>query len=104
VALSNRLAAWNATGLGRVHSRFSDIGRAEHAPGGPLHIWNGDNFAQHFGFDMHTHENVGIATFVRSGAITHQHSFGNRGQSLAYPTANGGKAYLVPMPDHASKP
>jgi quercetin 2,3-dioxygenase len=64
----------------RLHFRFGEIGQPEHAPLGPLYIWNDDTFAPQSGFGMHAHENVEIVTFVRSGAITHEDSFGNTGR------------------------
>ncbi|MDR5818818.1 pirin family protein [Caballeronia sp. LZ033] len=64
----------------RLHFRFGEIGRPEHSALGPLHIWNDDTFAPRSGFGMHAHANVEIVSLVRSGAITHEDSFGNTGR------------------------
>ncbi|ASW01923.1 pirin family protein [Paraburkholderia aromaticivorans] len=60
-----------------LHFRFGELGRPGHTPMGALHVWNDDEFAPHAGFDMHSHRNVEIVTYVRTGAITHADSFGN---------------------------
>ncbi|WP_321903475.1 pirin family protein [Paraburkholderia tropica] len=67
----------------RLHFRVGDIGRAEHAPLGPLHVWNDDEFAPHSGFGLHAHRDVEIVTWVRSGAITHEDDAGNRARLVA---------------------
>lgn len=64
----------------RLHFRFGEIGRPEHAPIGPLHIWNDDSFAPRSGFGMHAHRNVEIVTVMRSGVLTHEDSCGNTGR------------------------
>ncbi|ACC73716.1 pirin family protein [Paraburkholderia phymatum] len=64
----------------RLHFRFGETGCAAHAPLGPLYIWNDDELAPQSGFGMHAHANVEIVTYVRSGAITHEDSFGNAGR------------------------
>lgn len=67
----------------RLHFRVGDIGRAEHAPLGALHVWNDDEFAPHSGFGLHAHRDVEIVTWVRSGAITHEDDAGNRARLVA---------------------
>ncbi|KND61042.1 Pirin-related protein [Candidatus Burkholderia verschuerenii] len=67
----------------RLHFRFGSIGPPEHAPLGPLYIWNDDTFAPHSGFGMHAHENVEIVTIVRSGVIAHEDSVGNQARIAA---------------------
>lgn len=67
----------------RLHFRFGPIGLPEHTPLGSLHIWNDETFAPHSGFGMHPHEDVEIVTIVRSGAITHDDSFGKPSQKHA---------------------
>lgn len=62
----------------RLHVAFGGMGHASHGPVGPLVAWNDDEFAAHSGFGMHRHQNVEILTFVRTGAITHEDSLGNR--------------------------
>ncbi|MDR5809180.1 pirin family protein [Caballeronia sp. LZ019] len=67
----------------KLHFCHGKIGPDERARLGALHIWNDDTFAPHAGFGMHAHENVEIITFVRSGAITHEDSFGNKARIAA---------------------
>ncbi|WP_321889664.1 pirin family protein [Paraburkholderia bannensis] len=67
----------------RPHFRVGDTGRAEHAPLGPLYVWNDDVFAPRSGFGLHAHRNVEIVTWVRSGAITHEDDAGNRARLVA---------------------
>ncbi|MGF6768076.1 redox-sensitive bicupin YhaK (pirin superfamily) [Paraburkholderia sp. GAS199] len=62
----------------RLHFRVAETGRAEHAPLGPLYVWNDDEFTPNSGFGLHAHRNVEIVTWVRSGAITHEDDAGNR--------------------------
>ncbi|WP_322072251.1 pirin family protein, partial [Paraburkholderia bannensis] len=67
----------------RLHFRVGETGRAEHAPLGPLYVWNDDVFAPRSGFGLHAHRNVEIVTWVRSGAITHEDDAGNRARLVA---------------------
>ncbi|MBN3723913.1 pirin family protein [Burkholderia sp. Ac-20379] len=67
----------------RLHFRHGELGRPEHGPLGPLHVWNDDAFAPHSGFGLHPHRNVEIVTWVRSGAITHEDDAGNRARLVA---------------------
>ena len=50
---------------------------------GAIRVWNDDAIAPRTGFDPHPHADMEIVTFVRSGAITHQDSLGNRGVTPA---------------------
>ena len=67
----------------RHHFSFADY----HDPGrmgwGPLRVWNDDTIAPNSGFPPHPHANMEIITYVRTGAITHQDSLGNRGRTEA---------------------
>ncbi len=64
----------------RQHFRAGDVGRADHAPLGPLHMWNDIEFAQHVGLGLRAHRDVEIVTWVRSGG---HHSRRRCGQSRA---------------------
>lgn len=67
----------------RLHIAFGGMGNPKHGPVGALRVWNDDEFAPHSGFPMHAHQDVDILTYVRSGAITHEDSLGNRHTVLA---------------------
>ncbi|WP_321853419.1 pirin family protein [Burkholderia cenocepacia] len=67
----------------RQHFRAGDSGHADHAPLGPLHMWNDIEFAQHAGLGLRAHRDVEIVTWVRSGAITYEDDAGNRARLVA---------------------
>ncbi len=50
---------------------------------GAIRVWNDDTIAAQSGFPPHPHRDMEIITFVRSGAITHQDSLGNKGRTAA---------------------
>ncbi len=50
---------------------------------GALRVWNDDEVAPGTGFGAHPHQNMEIVTFVRQGAITHEDSLGNIGETQA---------------------
>ena len=50
---------------------------------GRIRVWNDDTIVAQSGFPPHPHRDMEIITFVRSGAITHQDSLGNKGRTGA---------------------
>jgi redox-sensitive bicupin YhaK (pirin superfamily) len=50
---------------------------------GALRVWNDDTIQPKTGFPPHPHSDMEIVTYVRTGAITHQDSMGNRGRTEA---------------------
>ena len=50
---------------------------------GALRVWNDDSIAAGTGFDLHSHRDMEIITYVRSGAITHVDNLGNTGRTVA---------------------
>ena len=67
----------------RHHFSFADY----HDPGrmgwGAIRVWNDDEIAAKSGFPPHPHRDMEIITYVRTGAITHQDSMGNKGRTGA---------------------
>lgn len=77
-------------GLGRAdhgwldavhHFSFANYHEPSRNGWGNLRVWNDDTVAAKSGFSAHPHRDMEIITFVRSGAITHQDSLGNRGKT-----------------------
>jgi len=50
---------------------------------GAIRVWNDDWIAAQSGFPPHPHRDMEIVTYVRTGAITHQDSMGNKGRTGA---------------------
>jgi redox-sensitive bicupin YhaK (pirin superfamily) len=61
-------------------SQYYDPSRMGH---GKLRVWNDDKVRPQTGFPPHGHRDMEIITYVRSGAITHQDSLGNKGRTEA---------------------
>ena len=67
----------------RHHFSFADYYNPKRMSWGQLRVWNDDSIAARSGFPPHPHRDMEIITYVRSGAITHQDSLGNRGRTEA---------------------
>ena len=65
------------------HFSFSDYHDPARMGWGAIRVWNDDTIAAQSGFPPHPHRDMEIITFVRSGAITHQDSLGNKGRTGA---------------------
>ncbi len=50
---------------------------------GNILVWNDDVIAPNTGFPPHPHNDMEIITYVRTGAITHEDSMGNKGRTGA---------------------
>ena len=61
-------------------SNYYDPNRMGH---GKLRVWNDDTIRAQTGFPPHGHRDMEIITYVRSGAITHEDSMGNKGRTEA---------------------
>lgn len=67
----------------RHHFSFADYYDPARTNWGSLRVWNDDEIAANSGFPAHPHQNMEIITYVRTGAITHQDSMGNKGRTGA---------------------
>jgi quercetin 2,3-dioxygenase len=67
----------------RHHFSFSSYQDPERMGWGAICVWNDDEIAPHTGFAPHPHNDMEIITYVRSGAISHEDSLGNRGRTPA---------------------
>ena len=65
------------------HFSFGEHQDPQRMNWGALRVWNDDEIAPHSGFPPHPHRDMEIITYVRSGAITHEDSLGNRGRTGA---------------------
>lgn len=50
---------------------------------GRIRVWNDDTIGPRSGFPPHPHRDMEIVTYVRTGAVTHQDSMGNKGRTAA---------------------
>ena len=67
----------------RYHFSFAGYHDPERVNWGALRVWNDDTIQPKTGFPPHPHADMEIITYVRTGAITHQDSMGNRGRTEA---------------------
>jgi len=65
----------------RFHFSFAEYHDRARMGWGKLRVWNDDRIRAGTGFDTHPHRDMEIITYVRSGAITHTDSMGNRGRT-----------------------
>ncbi len=67
----------------RHHFSFANYHDPDRMGWGSIRVWNDDEIAAQSGFPPHPHRDMEIITYVRSGAITHQDSMGNKGRTAA---------------------
>jgi redox-sensitive bicupin YhaK (pirin superfamily) len=67
----------------RHHFSFANYHDPRRMGWGRIRVWNDDRIAAKSGFPPHPHRDMEIITYVRTGAITHQDSMGNKGRTGA---------------------
>jgi len=67
----------------RHHFAFADYYDPKRMGWGRIRVWNDDQIGPRSGFPPHSHRDMEIVTYVRTGAITHQDSLGNKGRTAA---------------------
>ena len=65
------------------HFSFANYHNPARMGWGAIRVWNDDLIAPNSGFPAHPHKDMEIITYVRTGAITHEDSMGNRGRTEA---------------------
>ena len=79
-SLGRHDADWLAA---RYHFSFAGYHDPDRVHWGALRVWNDDTIQPKTGFPPHPHSDMEIITYVRSGAISHQDSLGNKGRTVA---------------------
>ena len=67
----------------RHHFSFANYHDPSRMGWGSIRVWNDDQIGPKSGFPPHPHRDMEIVTYVRTGAITHQDSMGNKGRTGA---------------------
>ncbi|MEP6869737.1 MAG: pirin family protein, partial [Novosphingobium sp.] len=67
----------------RHHFSFANYYDPARMGWGNIRVWNDDTIAAQTGFDPHPHRDMEIITFIRTGAISHEDSQGNKGRTGA---------------------
>ena len=67
----------------RHHFSFANYYDPSRMGWGSIRVWNDDRIAAKSGFPPHPHRDMEIVTYVRTGAITHEDSMGNKGRTAA---------------------
>ena len=67
----------------RHHFSFANYYDPDRMGWGRIRVWNDDRIAAKSGFPPHPHRDMELVTYVRTGAITHQDSMGNKGRTAA---------------------
>ena len=65
----------------RHHFSFANYHDPKRMGWGRIRVWNDDTIGAQSGFPPHPHRDMEIVTYVRTGAITHQDSMGNKGRT-----------------------
>jgi redox-sensitive bicupin YhaK (pirin superfamily) len=65
------------------HFSFAEYYNPKRMNWGRLRVWNDDVIQPRSGFPPHPHRDMEIITYVRTGAITHEDSMGNKGRTAA---------------------
>ena len=67
----------------RHHFSFASYHEPARMGWGAVRVWYDDRIAARSGFPPHPHRDMEIITYVRTGAISHQDSMGNKGRTGA---------------------
>ncbi len=67
----------------RHHFSFASYHDPKRMSWGNIRVWKDDRIGPRSGFPPHPHRDMEIVTYVRTGAITHQDSLGNKGRTAA---------------------